>query len=950
MIPKQRTFLMITLTVLADVSLFCLDSYAQNRKVTVSTVTSNVTLNDAVDYVITSSTPFSSVASVNIENDDAVVVFPYIKPSVVYNDWLKFIRVKGKAVSRATAWVAIYDNGAVVYPHSKEGFCPLTVYKDINYSGESRNDFIPFEFYNNVSQLGTFNNEIRSFKLKRGYMATLACNYDGTGYSRVFIAQDADVEVPELQRELKGRISFIRVFPWNRVSKKGCGAFDWNPGNVLNVSWGYDWGAGASPFADDVDYVGMHHHEDWPSYNEIANAREFNTVLGNNEPDNLNDPSQNPIPAGQMEATLFGEYGLTGSWRNIYRGGYRVGSPAMAGDYEFLRAFMELCRKYNYRIDFIATHRYLMGSGGDYDWFVNWVYDQYRLPIWITEWNYGAEWNGDLVQGPDFFRDQIAGIIPALDANPRLERQAFFNVLGDANRMMTNRHEGMRLMPAGEWYRDYNSVTSYTGGEGYVMVWNYWAPQDLTATLDSKTKEVMLRWINLNGKQTDSTFVERLLPDETEWNVIDRRYLDGNARQLLRGETLKGVSGLVKYRVRNFDSDGRVRMTGEAEVSVGGAEGNDVIQFGEIALPDATLPIKVDFTEQFTSTPVVITGPISDYTTNSNTVPIFTSGTITSSGFTFTPKTWNQQPKWVTQYTKSEYVPFIAMQQGTYNFGDMSVEVGSFTVKDTVDIMFNVPFKEGVTPVVVITPNRVTQTDLPLLSKVWNVTNTGFKCTVSYEDAANKVVSRNQQLAFIAVSPGKASIDSENDIYIAAGQGQRKIYTLAREFAFEIQNGTDSPDTLAVSNPVILAQLQTENATVSTGLKLTSFVERVKANVNGETAGTFALGARVRRVVDLSSGVNSSTVDNSRTGDDVGWIIVYRGEFSDETTAISDLIISKSKNPLSVTVLNGIVKVDNCDKFELFTIGGNKVNTENAQTPGVYIVRADGQTAKILVK
>lgn len=446
--------------------------HAQNVTETVGQVTSAVRLTSAVDYVVTSTTPFTTTGMIDIAHADAVVIFPNLKPSVVMNQWLGHLSIGGVKALRDRVWVGIWDNGAIVYPHPKENYTPLTVFTKENFEGEQRSDFLPFDYYNNVSALGEFDNNIRSFRLKRGYMATLATNYDGTGYSRVFIAQDGDVEVPELQRELKGRTSFVRVFPWNRVTKKGCGAFDWNPGNVLNVSWGYDWGAGASPFPDDVDYVAMHHHEDWPNFTEIANGRAFNTVLGNNEPDNLNDPSQNPIPAGQMEAVLFGENGLTGNWKNIYKSGCRVGSPAMAGDYEFLRQFMDLCRKYNCRIDFIATHRYLMGTGWDYDWFINWVWDQYHLPIWITEWNYGAEWNGFLDQGPDFFRDQIAGIIPIMEANPYLERQAFFNVLGDVNRMMTNRHDGMKLMPAGNWYRDYRSVTSYTGGEGYVMTWN----------------------------------------------------------------------------------------------------------------------------------------------------------------------------------------------------------------------------------------------------------------------------------------------------------------------------------------------------------------------------------------------------------------------------------------------------------------------------------------------
>lgn len=928
---------------------------AERQQATVNSVGTSVVLTDAVDYIITSPTPFVASGSVDIRNADAAVILPSLRPSRVMADWLGFIRVNGEKVSRDKVWVGIYDNGAIVYPHPKEDYTPLTVYTDTDFGGDSRSDFRPFEFYNNVAQLGSWENNISSFRLKRGYMVTFACNYDGTGYSRVFIAQDDDLEVAELQRELKGRIGFIRVFPWNRVTKKGCGAFDWNPGNVLNVSWGYDWGAGASPFADDVDYVGMHHHEDWPSYNEIATARGFNTVLGNNEPDNLADQSQNPIPAGQMEAVLFGENGLTGSWHNIYRGGYRVGSPAMAGDYDFLRAFMDLCRKYNYRIDFIATHRYRMDSGWDYDWFVNWVYDQYHVPVWITEWNYGAEWNGFLDgpgQGPAFFRDQIAGIVPILEANPHLERQAFFNVLGDANRMMTNRHEGMRLMPAGEWYRDYKSPTSYTGGEGYVMQWNYWAPQDLAVSFNDREKVAVLTWLNLNGKQTDSTLVERKLSGESTWTVINRRYLQGTPQQVFRADTLKGVSGLVTYRVRNFDSDGRIRTTDEVVQSVGGAEGNEVIQFGNISLTDATSSVKVDFNATFQSVPSVFIGPMSDHNSSVNLSPVFASGSIGTSAFTFTPMLWTHQPSGGTTFSKPETVPFLAIPAGHYEWEDMTAEVGNVTMRDTTEVLFDQPFAEGIVPIVIATPNRTTQRDMPLLCKVWDVTATGFKCVVSYEQGTGRNVVLNQQVAYIAITPGRACVDKADDIWIAAGSSDRKIYTVAREVVFTLPSGTDGSevDTLMLDNPLVLAALQTAETTVPSALRLTSAVQR-NVVVDG-IVEKLNIGARLRRVLDLSSGVRSTSVDNSRMADLAGWIAIYHSGEAD-ATGISALPLSHSlptAGSLAVSVQGRRIFVEGHNTFRLYTSGGISMAHDATLAPGIYIVRAGGSTAKIVIK
>ena len=52
-------------------------------------------------------------------------------------------------------------------------------------------------------------------------MATLATAADGTGYSRVFIADDKDLEFSIMPALLDKSISFIRVFDWEWVSKKG---------------------------------------------------------------------------------------------------------------------------------------------------------------------------------------------------------------------------------------------------------------------------------------------------------------------------------------------------------------------------------------------------------------------------------------------------------------------------------------------------------------------------------------------------------------------------------------------------------------------------------------------------------------------------------------------------------------------------------------------------------
>lgn len=57
--------------------------------------------------------------------------------------------------------------------------------------------------------------------LKKGYMATFTDNDDGTGPSKNYIASESDLIVNKLPNYLQNKISFLRVVPWNWVTKKG---------------------------------------------------------------------------------------------------------------------------------------------------------------------------------------------------------------------------------------------------------------------------------------------------------------------------------------------------------------------------------------------------------------------------------------------------------------------------------------------------------------------------------------------------------------------------------------------------------------------------------------------------------------------------------------------------------------------------------------------------------
>ncbi|MCG8615371.1 MAG: glycoside hydrolase family protein, partial [Desulfobacterales bacterium] len=82
-------------------------------------------------------------------------------------------------------------------------------------------------------------------------------------------------------------------------------------------------------------------------------------------------------------------------------------------------------------------------------------------PIWVTEFNNGADWVKN--HNPSLKENAVAmdGFIRALDAAPFVERYSVFN-LGNAKFNRQVIRDG-KLTPAGVRYRDHRSAEAYRG-------------------------------------------------------------------------------------------------------------------------------------------------------------------------------------------------------------------------------------------------------------------------------------------------------------------------------------------------------------------------------------------------------------------------------------------------------------------------------------------------------
>ena len=551
-----------------------------NTKTTVPQVSSNITLSTNVDYIITAQEGKTAMAGyINITDNRSTVIFSNIRPSIVTANWLRYIKINGTtAVNGTNCRVETCRHGSIVLPYPTACH-PLTVYTQTALEGQSKDQFDVNTYYNN---LGDFDNAIQSFTLKRGYMVTMANHADGTGYSHCFIANDGDITVT-LPKDMRGSVSFLRIFPWRWPSKKGYAGRTLTPMNLMRVTWYYQWNAENYQDAD-YDYVPQRHHENgstytgnatyaWPSWDALNNQTSAH-VLGVNEPDNTS--------GSEMYMTV---PDLIKLHRDYLRSGMRVGTFATCNpNVAWVKAYVDSCEAHNYRVDFVATHYYIGGQKPE-----NCIaslkslYDATSLPVWCTEWNNGANWTNETSFYTDSLKswyqwgsgdDQKMNGIWLRDVLKRadytentfwLERMAIYNNVGQ-KRFVHWESDDFWTTAGGDIFGSYNSDFAYNKTSDVWMNWrDQGDPHHLAAGYTTDGNSILLTWCDPNTDWTKTVYVQQRTSG-SQWvtratlGVCDDEWRDASLN-------MAECTGNKVFRIKAVDANGKTHYSNVIDLS-----------------------------------------------------------------------------------------------------------------------------------------------------------------------------------------------------------------------------------------------------------------------------------------------------------------------------------------------------------------------------------------------
>lgn len=828
------------LLVIIVASCLSVQSVQGRETVYVNSVSTDVVLKGEIDYHVRASIDaIGKKCKIDVCGDDAWLIFDNIKPNDVVANYSDLITISGKpAVFGENARVSLFGTGTVVMAHGSS-YCPLTAYTDANFSGEHDNYTLSYYYTNCAPDSAPANkvkslrldNKLRSFKLKRGYMATLATNPDGMGYSRVYIADTADLVISHLPLELDRKVSYIRVFKWSYTTKKGWAGSKWDAmpeglkyapeqADFTNSTWYYNWGSHPTinPLNATKNYNQEYVPEKWGAgglWNSLYTIDDACHLIGYNEPDHSEQSNVSVEKAIE-------------EWPLLMQTGLRLGSPATT-DFSWLYNFMSQCRKRNYRVDYVVIHAYWGGLSAT-EWYTKLkaVHDRTKRPLWIKEWNNGANWtkeswpSSQSEQYAKQLRD-ITAIVSMLDTCSFVERYSIYNWVED-KRMIIDKQG--KLTPAGQFYADKESPYFFNRNKEIAMEWQISEAPVLSYDSISTDGKLSLSWTDVNGEQIASYQLrenDRVVSETPQHNlIIDPLPLSD-----------------TRYSIVSVPADATKKgmESNTFNVSVADNSTGDWLLSGQALLRNDWQPIV--YRNSLSTSPLAFAG----VATYRNKLPLTTRiRRISPFAVDLRLQTWNYQQ--APSFYNPDTLSYMLMPEGTYTDGDMRLEAKRIEgIGETWQrVEFNAPFAD--IPIVVVSPQK-SSSDTTFALCVRNVTRQGFEIRLRYEGNVHNGLY-SESVAYMAATPGSGNFCGKR---VVAGLTPDASVGSNLNDAYRVTIG----DTFA-NLPLVFAQMQTENDTITSTLRLserhadgfTIFKDREKSVahevVKPEQVGWIAIG------------------------------------------------------------------------------------------------------------
>lgn len=864
---------------------------ANERKVqNAKQITTPTTLQTGQDLHISDSvSAIAPGATVTINDADAWLFFDNVRPNDVVSQYASRILIGGKPFQPGTnGRIAIYRHGAVVMAQNDDyaALCATDGKRTVSfrcdyYYTNAPGAHVPKDKVKALSA----DNAITHIRLARGYMATLACEPNGMGYSRVFVADDDDIDM-DLPQQLAGKVSFIRVFRWQYPSKKGWVGSTWTAmpdglkyafqqADLTQSTWYYNWGS--SPTVDPLNadkktYNQEYVPEKWGAgglWDGVYKIQEASHLMGYNEPDHSEQSNVSVEKAIE-------------EWPLMMQTGMRLGSPATT-NYSWLYNFMDKCKKLNYRVDYVVVHAYWGGMSAS-QWYndLKAIHDRTGRPLWIKEWNNGANWtkeNWPSTQAEQYAKQlrDLTAIVHMLDTCSFIERYSIYNWVED-KRMIIDKNG--KLTPAGRMYADNKPAYFFNRSKEVIPSWTLYEAPALRYDSITADNQVCLSWTDNNGEQVD------------HYNLnLNGQVLREGIRERLTSVDISEASpeeGQYLFQVEQVSADGKQgkRSNSVALQTTGPAE--EGLTLGETLVNQDWRPMLIP--TPYADTPALLLGTPT-YRNKMPLAPLCSQATTNHFSVGLRPWLYQQAPTFYAPDTLS----YVLLPQGSYQWGAIQAEAG---IADSVSATWRkVTFGKVFRTKPVVIASLAVANDTTATVAVRNITNEGFEVRIRHEGRVT-TTQADGRVSFLAATPGEATL-----------AGRRLLVGMTDDRAVGANLTGEGHIVYSKpfeETPYFFAQMQTENDTITSTLRLKS---------------------RNKTGVTLFKDREKAVAHENVAGEQVGYMVIGKGL----TTGIAT----------SATKHNG--------NNRWYSLSGTPLNKQ-PRRPGVYIARQGARAVKIIIR